>query len=205
MQADRKISTIDRLYLALWLYAQGRSYWPGSTLAEGRRWLISTVQPLVERELGTGRIEDDHVGNALLRMMDATNYRAYRRGTSDLSAGYGEGNPFITALGKYNNVASHIIGEGNAVGPVGLSAIPKIYEKEDQNVYRAGGYVLDELHARGVERPNLKDYQHGTADIPWTLEQDGEQWRVTFDEEYEPHPLIQRIMALGVGQGTSDH
>lgn len=187
-----QVGAIDRLWLALWLYVQGKAYWPGSSAGTARRWLEITVRPFVEEKLGNGRIENDADDAAILRTMDCMRAIAYGFLPGDpRDPGSLEGNPFLTALGKDNNVLRHILGEGGRER-IGYLDIPDIFEDIDRTVYRVHSMLHRHLNLPGRFLRPIPTWEH--VDVPWHLEEVEGLVEVELDPTYEPHPVIRAIM-----------
>lgn len=194
-----QVQAIDRLFLTLWLYMQGKSYWPGSA-GSARQWLIDTVRPFVEAKLGNGSIQDDADDAAILRSMDAMRAIAFGYPPGDpRDPGSLEGNPFLTALGKDNNVLKWILGTDGRER-IGYLNIPPIFEALDHTVYRV--HVMVHRHLKIKSRFLRPIPQWERVDVPWTITEVDGLFEIELDPAYVPHEVVQAIMDKNFGGGS---
>lgn len=199
-----EVSATDVIYLLLWLYQRGKTYWPTPNAGAARQYLSGVIAPHVVSKLGDGRIENDADDSRILLSMDAMRGVVFGYPPGDYrDAGSILGNPFLLAAGNLNNLERWLFGEDGR-DRIGYLDFPPLFDDYFPLSYRAQGKV----HRRVGRGPYLKPYpEYEHANVPWTITQ-GEDgvYEIELDPEHVPHPVITEIMQKNFGgAGGSAH
>lgn len=189
-----QVSGVDRIYLLLAILKHEQEVGPffPNNLDMGVTWLFDTVKPYVNAKLGAHTVEEDGDDAAILRSLAALNYKLRRLSRNEMSYGYGESDPFLTALGKYNNIEKYLFGKEGRTR-IGYLDIPGIYNSEHNLNKRAQSFVFNSLKMKGYLRP-IPKYERSDKPVPWTVTMKGDEYQIELDPEYEPHEVIAAIL-----------